>query len=171
MVNANSSETSNLDNIINEMPPQDSNNANKNKEHENLCPVSFKLKGKYFSIATNYNEWFGLVTYTRIISDGIYSLETLHPEWHNNKNPAFNNKLSHTQFIVATDAILNYSTGNPDNLVLGALKEISPKTKCSLFGIEQFIKRIKKEGKLNGIVIDKSTQKYMITDEVVIEDS
>ena len=45
-------------------------------------------------------------------------------------------------------------------------KEVIPKTKRSLFGIEQFIKQLKKEGKLNCIVLDKSTQKDMVTDEV-----
>ena len=54
------------------MPPQDSDDANKNKEHENVCPISFKLKEKYVSIATIYNERFGLGTYTRIIPGGIY---------------------------------------------------------------------------------------------------
>ena len=58
--------------MTNEVPPQDSNDANKNKEHENVCPISFKLKEKYVSIATIYNERFGLGTYTRIIPGGIY---------------------------------------------------------------------------------------------------
>ena len=44
VVNANSSETSNLNNMDNEVPPQDSSDANKNKEHENVCPLSLKLK-------------------------------------------------------------------------------------------------------------------------------
>ena len=68
------------------MPPQDSDDANKNKEHENVCPISFKLKEKYVSIATIYNERFGLGTYTIIITGGIYSLETMHIEWRNNNN-------------------------------------------------------------------------------------
>ena len=76
----------------NEVPPQDSNNANKNKEHENLCPLSLKFKEIYFSIATINNEWFGVGTYTRIIPGGIYSLETPHPERRKNKNPAFKKK-------------------------------------------------------------------------------
>ena len=80
VVNGNSSETSNFDNTANELPPQDSNDANKNKEHEYVCPLSIKLKEKYVSMETIYNEWFGLGTYTGIIPGGIYSLETLHPE-------------------------------------------------------------------------------------------
>ena len=78
VVNSNYYETSNLDNMNNEMPPQDSTDANKNKEHENVCPLSFKLKEKYVSIATIYIEWFGIGTYTIIIPGGIYSLDTLH---------------------------------------------------------------------------------------------
>ena len=35
-----------------------------------------------------------------------------------------------------------------------------------IFGIEKIIKNIKKEGKLNFIVIDKITQKDMVTDEI-----
>ena len=35
-----------------------------------------------------------------------------------------------------------------------------------LFGLEQFIKQIKREGKLNCIVLDKFNQKYMVTNEV-----
>ena len=58
------------------------------------------------------------------------------------------------------------STGNPDALVLGALEEIIPKMKCSLSGIDQFIKQLQKGGKLNGIVPDKITQKDMVTNEV-----
>ena len=38
VVNKNSSETSNLENLTNEVPVQDSNYANKNKKHENFCP-------------------------------------------------------------------------------------------------------------------------------------
>ena len=72
--------------MTNEMPPQDRNGENKNKEHENVCPLPFKLKEKYVSIATIYNEWFGFRTYTRINHGGIYSLETLHPEWRKNNN-------------------------------------------------------------------------------------
>ena len=45
-------------------------------------------------------------------------------------------------------------------------KEVIPKTKRYFFGIEQFIKQLKKEGKLNFIVLDKSTHKDMVTDEV-----
>ena len=54
------------------MPPQDSNDANKNKEHENVCTLSFKLKEKHVSIASIYNEWFGIGTYKRIITGGTY---------------------------------------------------------------------------------------------------
>ena len=45
-------------------------------------------------------------------------------------------------------------------------REVIPKTKRYFFGIEQFIKQLKKEGKLNFIVLDKSTHKDMVTDEV-----
>ena len=76
----------------NEVPAKDSNDANKNKENENLCPLSFKLKEKYDSIATIPNEWFGIGIYTRIYPGGIYSLETLHPEWRKNNNQSFKNK-------------------------------------------------------------------------------
>ena len=62
------------------MPAQDSNYTNKNKEHENVCPKYFKLKEKYFSIATIYDEWFGLGSSARIIPGGINSLDKLHPE-------------------------------------------------------------------------------------------
>ena len=44
VVTVSSSETSNLDNTTNEMPPQDSNDSNKNKEHEIVYPIPFKLK-------------------------------------------------------------------------------------------------------------------------------
>ena len=63
--------------MTSEVTPQDSNNQNKNKEHENFFPLSFKLREKCVSIATVYNEWFGIETYTRTLSGGIYSLETL----------------------------------------------------------------------------------------------
>ena len=75
-----------MENTTNEVPPQDSNDTNKNKEHESICPIKFKIKGKNVSIATIYNEWFGIGTYTRIITVRIYSLETLHPEWTRNNN-------------------------------------------------------------------------------------
>ena len=52
VINENSSETSNLYNMTSEVPQQDSNGANKNKEHENVCPIKFKLKEKYVSIET-----------------------------------------------------------------------------------------------------------------------
>ena len=84
MVNLNSSETSNLDNTTNEVPPSGSNDEN--KKHENVCPLSFKLKEKYVSLSTNYNERFGLVTYTRILPSGFYSLEKLHIDWRKNNN-------------------------------------------------------------------------------------
>ena len=48
VVNYHLSETSNLDNMNNKVPPQDSNYANKNKERENVLPLSFKLKEKIF---------------------------------------------------------------------------------------------------------------------------
>ena len=55
---------------------------------------------------------------------------------------------------------------NPYAFVLGALEEIIPKPKHSLFGIEQFIKQGQKGGKLNVIILNKITQKYMVIDEV-----
>ena len=60
-----------------EMPPRYINDSNKNKENENLCPLSLKLKEKSVSVATIYNDWFGIGTYTIIIPGGVYSLETL----------------------------------------------------------------------------------------------
>ena len=82
------------------------------------------------------------------------------------KNSAFKNKLSRLQFIETTVATLSFSNCNPYALVLDALKEVTPKTKCSLFGIEEYIKHIKKEGKSNCIVLGKTTHKDMVTDEV-----
>ena len=70
------------------------------------------------------------------------------------------------RFIATTFATLDSSTGDPDDLVQDTLEEIILKTKRSLFGIEKFIKQLKKGGKLNGIVLEKSTQKNMVTDEV-----
>ena len=93
------------------------------KERENVCPVSFKLKGKYVSIAIIYNERFGLGNYTRMIIDAIYSLETLHPEWQNINNSAFKKKLSRLQFIATTVVTLAFSIINKYALVLDALKE------------------------------------------------
>ena len=61
---------------------------------------------------------------------------------------------------------MDSSTGNPDALVFNALEEITPKMKRSLFGIEIFIKQIQKGGKLNGIVLEKSTRKDIVTYEV-----
>ena len=58
--------------MTNGVPPQDNNYVNKNKEHEHICSLSFKLKEKYVPIETIYNSWFGLVTYTRIIPGVIY---------------------------------------------------------------------------------------------------
>ena len=49
---------------------------------------------------------------------------------------------------------------------LPRLKEVTPKTKRSLFGIGKFIKQLKKEGKLDCIVIDKITPKDIVTDKV-----
>ena len=49
---------------------------------------------------------------------------------------------------------------------LYALEQVIPKTKLSIFGIKQFIKQPQKGGKLNGIVLKKITQKYIVTDEV-----
>ena len=152
--------------MANEVPPQNSNDANKNKEHEKVCTLSFKLKNIYVSISTIYNEWFGIGNYTRIIPGGIYSLQILQPEWRKNNNLAFNNKLSFLQFIVPNIEKLSSSTGNPDALVLDALGEIIPQMKRSLFVINKFSKQLQKGGKLNVIVLDKSTQTYMVNDEV-----
>ena len=80
--------------MTNEVPPQDSNDANKNKEHENVCPISFKSKGTIVSIETIYNEWIGIGTYTRTIIGGIYLLETMPPKWRKNNNSASKKKLS-----------------------------------------------------------------------------
>ena len=44
VVNMNTPKISNLDNTTNEVPPQYCNDANKNKEHENVCSLSFKSK-------------------------------------------------------------------------------------------------------------------------------
>ena len=138
----------------------------KNKEHKNVCSQSLKLKEKYVVISTIYNEWFGLGTYTRIITFKIYSLYTLHPEQHKNKNSAIKKKLARLQFIAITVATLDSSTGNPDALVLDALEQVILKTKISLFGIDQFIKQLPKGGKLNIIVPDKGTQKDMVNNGV-----
>ena len=147
--------------MTSEVPPQGSNDANENKERENVCPLSFKLKNRYVSIATIYNQWFGIGNYTRIIPGGIYSLETLYPEWRNNNNSAFKKKLSRLRFITTTIVTLASSTGNPDSLVLDALEEIILKMKRSLFGIEQFIKQPQKGGKLNGVVLKtKYSERY-----------
>ena len=75
-----------MDNITNEVSAQDSNDKNKTKENENICPQSFKLKEKYISIETIYNAQFELGTYKRIIPGGINSLETMHLEWRRNNN-------------------------------------------------------------------------------------
>ena len=63
-------------------------------------------------------------------------------------------------------ATLDYSTGNPDAVILDASEEIISETKRSLFSIDKFIKQIQKEVKCNFIVIDKTTQKDMVTDKV-----
>ena len=70
---------------------------------------------------------------------------------------------------MTTVATLDSITCNPDALVLDALEEIIPNTNCLLFGIEQFIKQLQKGDKLNGIVLNKSTQKYMVTHEVGVQ--
>ena len=94
------------------------------------------MKETYFLIATIYNEWFGLGIYTRIIPGGIFSLETLHSEWHKNNNSSFKNKLSCLQFIATTVAILASSMSNPYDIVLDYLEDIIPKKKRSLFVIK-----------------------------------
>ena len=84
--NSNSSETLNLGNMTNEVPAQDSNDENKNKENENVCPQSIKLKDNIFQWQPFINEWFRLGTSARIIPLVINSLETLHPYWDRNNN-------------------------------------------------------------------------------------
>ena len=74
MVNANSSRTSNLDNMTNEVPAQDSNDKNRKIIIQKCLSSIIQIDGKYVSMATIYNEWFGLVTYARIITGGINSL-------------------------------------------------------------------------------------------------
>ena len=49
VANKNSSETSKFYDMTNYMPVQDRNYANKNKEYENVCPLSFKLKDFFFN--------------------------------------------------------------------------------------------------------------------------
>ena len=51
-------------------------------------------------------------------------------------------------------------------LFLDASEEIITKTKRSLFGIKEFIKKLQKLGKLNRIVFSKRTQNDLVTDEV-----
>ena len=101
----------------------DRNESNKNKERENVCLLSFKFKEKYFSIATIYNEWFGLGTFKRIVPGVIYSSDKLHPEWRNNNNSAFKKKLSRLQLIANTVVTLAFSIRDKHALVLDALKE------------------------------------------------
>ena len=55
---------------------------------------------------------------------------------------------------------------NTYTIVLDAWEDIIPKTKRSIFGIKKFIKQLQKGGKLNGIVLNKSTQKNMLTDKI-----
>ena len=115
-------------------------------------------------IATIYNEFFGIGTSTRTITGGIYSLETLNLEWSKNNNSSSKRKLSHPQFIANIVATLDSFTGNTYALALYALEEIITKSKRSIFGIWKFIKHLQKGVKLNGIVLEKITQKYMVTD-------
>ena len=67
---------------------------------------------------------------------------------------------------MTTVATLDSITCNPDALVLDELEETIPNMNCLLFCIEKFIKQLQKGDKLNGIVLNKSTQKYMVTHEV-----
>ena len=154
MVNANSPETSNLEKMTSEVTPQDSNNQNKNKEHENVCTISFKLWEKCVSIAKIYDAWFGIETYKRTLSGEIYSLETLHPEWRNNNNSAFKKELSRLWLIVSTVTTLASSMSNP-------YRRDNPPKKRSIFVIKTFIKKLPKGGKLNDIFLHKNTQKYI----------
>ena len=75
--------------MTNEVPPQDSSNANKINKHENVYPLSLKLKEKHVSIATIYNEWFGMGALAITIPGGINLLERIYPEWRRNNNLAF----------------------------------------------------------------------------------
>ena len=75
------------------------------------------MREKYVPIASIYNEWFMIVTYTRIINGGIYSLEILHPEWRKNNNSESKLKLSRLQLIATTVATLDSSIDNPDIIV------------------------------------------------------
>ena len=101
------------------------------------------MKNIYVSIETIYNEWFGIGTSAIIVPGRINLIETLHPEWHMNKKSVFNKKWSRLQLITTTVAKLDSSMCNPYDLVLGDWKEVIWK-KCSLFGIEKFIKQLKK---------------------------
>ena len=65
---------------------------------------------------------------------------------------------------------MDSSTGNIDALVLYALEKIISEKKRSIFGIEKSIKHLQKGGKLNGIVLEKFTQKDMVTHEVGVPD-
>ena len=53
-----------------------------------------QIERKYVSIATIYNEWFGLGTSAIIIPDGIYSLQIMCPEWRRINKSALKKKLS-----------------------------------------------------------------------------
>ena len=46
------------------------------------------------------------------------------------------------------------------------IKRDNSQKKCTLFGIDQFIKHLQKGAKLNVIIPGKSTQKDMVTDEI-----
>ena len=134
MGNDNAYETSNLENMTNEVPAQDGNDSNKNKEHENVCPRSFKLKEESVSISTIYNEWFGLGSSAIIIPCGINSLETLHPEYCRNKNSASRRKLLRLRFISTTVAKLASYTCNLDALVIDTLEEVIQKLNALFLG-------------------------------------
>ena len=54
---------------------------------------------------------------------------------------------------------------NPYTLVLDSLEEVIPKTKRSIFGIEQLIKQLQKGVKFNDIVLKKINLKDMVTDK------
>ena len=59
--------------MTSEVPLQGSNDANKNKERENVCPLSFILKYIYVSIATIYNKCLGLETIQE-----LFLVESIH---------------------------------------------------------------------------------------------
>ena len=60
VVNANSSETSNMYNMTNGVPAQDSSDADKNKYRKIFCPLSLKLKEKHVELPPFIMSGLGL---------------------------------------------------------------------------------------------------------------